>query len=73
MINLRCFILQKRGCATTHILIRINLSDLYIFIARKSRITATEAIKTASMLERLHLLELFVLFYNLNTSVYKLV
>lgn len=45
MINLRCFILQKRGCATTHILIRINLSDLYIFIARKSRITATEAIK----------------------------
>ena len=45
MINLRCFILQKRGCATTHILIRINLSDLYIFIARKSRITAIEAIK----------------------------
>ena len=45
MINLRCFILQKRGCATTHILVRINLSDLYIFIARKSRITATEAIK----------------------------
>ena len=92
MINLRCFILQKRGCATTHILIRINLSDLYIFIARKSRITAIEAIKltlryrlthkqseshrshkTASMLKRLHLLELFVLFYNLNTSVYKLV
>ena len=34
---------------------------------------ATEAIKTASMLKRLHLLELFVLFYNLNTSVYKLV
>ena len=92
MINLRCFILQKRGCATTHILVRINLSDLYIFIAHKSRITATEAIKltlrldlrtssqkateaikTASMLKRLHLLELFVLFYNLNTSVYKLV
>ena len=92
MINLRCFILQKRGCATTHILVRINLSDLYIFIARKSRITATEAIKltlrldlrtssqkateaikTASASERLHLLELFVLFYNLNTSVYKLV
>lgn len=45
MINLRCFILQKRGCATTHILVRINLSDLYIFIARKSRITAIEAIK----------------------------
>ena len=40
---------------------------------RTSSQKATEAIKTASMLERLHLLELFVLFYNLYTSVYKLV